>query len=66
MRSSSFGPQSVTVGVPTRFPPLSTVKPFTGPSTEIVVPGLFGLITLVFAGTGVFSGTVFPVAVPAN
>ena len=63
---SSFGPQSVTVGVPTRFPPLSTVKPFTGLSTVIVVPGLFGVTTLVFAGTGVFSGTVFPVAVPAN
>ena len=66
MRSSSFGPQSVTVGVPTRFPPLSTVKPFTGLSTVIVVPGLFGVTTLVFAGTGVFSGTVFPVTVPVN
>ena len=66
VRSSSFGPQSVTVGVPTRFPPLSTVKPFTGPSTEIVVPGLFGVTTLVFAGTGVFSFTVFPVVFPVN
>ena len=66
IRSSSFGPQSVTLGVPTRFPPLSTVKPFTGPSTEIVVPGLFGVTTLVFAGTGVFSFTVFPVVSPVN
>ena len=66
VRSSSFGPQSVTVGVPTRFPPLSTVKPFTGLSTVIVVPGLFGVITLVFAGTGVFSFTVFPVVSPVN
>ena len=66
MRSSSFGPQSVTVGVPTRFPPLSTVKPFTGLSVVIVVPGLLGVITLVFAGTGVFSGTVFSVTVPVN
>ena len=66
VRSSSFGPQSSTVGVPTRFPPLSTVKPFTGPSTEIVVPGLFGVTTLVFAGTGVFSFTVFPVVSPVN
>ena len=66
VRSSSFGPQSVTLGVPTRFPPLSTVKPFTGPSTEIVVPGLFGVTTLVFAGTGVFSFTVFPVVSPVN
>ena len=66
MRSSSFGSQLSTVGVPTRFPPLSTVKPFTGLSVVIVVPGLFGVITLVFAGTGVFSGTVFPVTVPVN
>ena len=66
VRSSSFGFQLSTVGVPTRFPPLSTVKPFTGLSVVIVVPGLFGVTTLVLAGTGVFSGTVFPVAVPAN
>ena len=66
VRSSSFGSQLSTVGVPTRFPPLSTVKPFTGPSTVIVVPGLFGVTTLVFAGTGAFSGTVFPVTVPVN
>ena len=66
VRSSSFGSQLSTVGVPTRFPPLSTVKPFTGLSVVIVVPGLFGVTTLVFAGTGVFSGTVFPSAVPAN
>ena len=55
-----------TVGVPTRFPPLSTVKPFTGLSVVIVVPGLFGVITLVFAGTGVFSGTVVSVTLPVK
>ena len=66
VRSSSSGFHLSTSGVPTRFPPLSTVKPFTGPSTVIVVPGLFGVTTLVLAGTGVFSGTVFPSAVPAN
>ena len=66
VRSSSFGPQSVTFGVPTRFPSLSTVNSFTGVSTVIVVPGLFGVTTLVFAGTGVFSFTVFPVVSPVN
>ena len=66
VRSSSFGSQLSTFGVPTRFPPLSTVKPFTGLSTVIVVPGLFGVTTLVFARTGVFSGTVLPVTVPVN
>ena len=66
VRSSSFGSQLSTSGVPFRFPPLSTVKPFTGLSVVIVVPGLLGVTTLVFAGTGVFSGTVFPVTVPAN
>ena len=44
MRSSSFGSQLSTSGVPFRFPPLSTVKPFTGLSVVIVVPGLFGVI----------------------
>ena len=66
VRSSSFGPQSVTVGVPVKLPSPSTVKPFTGLSTVIVVPGLFGVITLVFAGTGVFSVTVFPSTFPVN
>ena len=66
VRSSSFGFQSVTSGVPFRFPSLSTVKPFTGLSTVIVVSGLFGVTTLVFAGTSAFSGTVFPVTVPVN
>ena len=66
MRSSSFGSQLSTSGVPFRFPPLSTVKPFTGLSVVIVVPGLFGVITLVFAGTGFFSGTVFSVTVPVK
>ena len=66
VRSSSFGSQLSTFGVPTRFPPLSTVKPFTGSSVVIVVPGLFGVITLVPAGTGFFSGTVFSTVVPVN
>ena len=66
VRSSSFGFQSVTVGFPFKLPSPSTVKPFTGLSTVIVVPGLFGVTTLVFAGTSVFSGTVFPVTVPVN
>ena len=66
VRSSSFGSQLSTSGVPFRFPPLSTVKPFTGLSVVIVVPGLFGVITLVFAGTSFFSGTVFSVTVPVK
>ena len=66
VRSSSFGPQSVTVGVPVKLPSPSTVKPLTGVSVVMVVPGLFGVTTLVLAGTGVFSFTVFSVFSPVN
>ena len=72
VRSSSFGSQSVTVGLPTRFPSLSTVNPFTGLSTVIVVPGLFGVTTVTgvigsFSKTdtgGVTSAAKGPFAVP--
>ena len=56
VRSSSFGFQSFTSGFPLSLPSSSTVKPFTGPSTVMLEPGLLG-VTTVTGVTGAFSGT---------
>ena len=72
LRSSSFGFQSFTSGVPLSLPSSSTVKPFTGPSTVMLEPGLFGVTTVtgvigafsVTGAGGVTSAAKGPFAVP--
>ena len=64
-RSSSSLFQLSTVGVPVKFPSLSTDNPFIGFSVVIVVPGLFGVTTETgviasFSLTGA-GGVTFPV-----
>ena len=71
-RSSSFGFQSVTVGVPVKLPSPSTFNPLTGVSVVIVEPGLFGVTTVtgvicafsVTGAGGVTSAAKGPFAVP--
>ena len=72
VRSSSFGFQSFTSGFPLSLPSSSTVKPFTGPSTVMLEPGLLGVTTVTgvicaFSGTGagfITSAAKGPFAVP--
>ena len=72
VRSSSFGFQSFTSGFPLSLPSSSTVKPFTGPSTVMLEPGLFGVTTVtgvigafsVTGAGGVTSAAKGPFAVP--
>jgi len=72
LRSSSFGFQSFTSGVPLSLPSSSTVKPFILPSTVMLEPGLLGVTTVTgvicaFSGTGagfVTSAAKGPFAVP--
>ncbi len=61
-RVSSSVPQSSTVGVPTRLPFSSTLKPFVGVEL-ITASDLFVSTTFVSAGTAWPSGTVTGVAV---